>query len=180
MLVDSFWTSIGSTDDEVVLIFQTDSGICTTCAEGLTIDDYAEYDLCGAPFVRNGKDYFNGGFSIRNVGMSRKLLKYYDVKNEVPYEDAFFSDACTLEKGCKQCSKESANIFSVEQKQPNGDVMAFHKNWGYGVEPPCSFSKTIETLYKNYGKEKINHPHPPVNPKTWNPQFKISRQIRAK
>ena len=77
---DMFWSKINATDNESLLIFQTDSGICNSKNTLINIEIFQNYHYCGGLFhdlhIINTTLVGNGGLSIRHKGMIRKLLEY--------------------------------------------------------------------------------------------------------
>jgi Protein of unknown function (DUF5672) len=88
-----FWNQMGSA--EYMLNFQTDSILCANSAR--KVEDFFGYDFVGAwhPWVPGT---FNGGLSLRNVSLARKVVSTYNIADDVgagtkdgEYEDVWFS-----------------------------------------------------------------------------------------
>ena len=78
-----FWEALHA---EKVLIFQTDSVLCSRSA--FTIDDFLAYDYVGAPWVHVDRAVGNGGLSLRSVD---KMLHIARHSQRDPHpEDVFF------------------------------------------------------------------------------------------
>lgn len=102
----NFWNSI---DGENILIFQTDSCICSKSRH--TIDEYLQYDYVGAPWEKNSKDKHkyggNGGFSFRKKSAMLSVINKFPYNKE--HEDVYFS-----RKDIKYPPYKVAKTFAVE------------------------------------------------------------------
>ncbi|KAE9379393.1 hypothetical protein N431DRAFT_364588, partial [Stipitochalara longipes BDJ] len=110
-----FWTQMGSA--EYMLNFQSDSILCAN--SGRKVEDFFDYDFVGAyhPWVSGA---FNGGLSLRNVAMARKVVSMYNISDDVDagtddglYEDVWF---CNKMKGldARFPSEEKASEFAID------------------------------------------------------------------
>jgi hypothetical protein len=105
LLSPQFWTSLPA---EKVLVFQTDSLLT-----GSNIEDFADYDLIGAPCGRFDEGYIaNGGLSLRTREvMLDCLLRFAPAPNEP--EDVYFTRAARR-LGAKMPDFQTATRFSLE------------------------------------------------------------------
>jgi hypothetical protein len=110
-----FWDKMESA--EYMLNFQTDSILCAN--SGRQVEDYFDYDFIGAyhPWVPGA---YNGGLSLRNVALARKVVSMYNISDDVAegtkdgwYEDVWF---CNKMKGLggRFPTLEVASEFSVD------------------------------------------------------------------
>lgn len=121
---------------ERVLFFQDDGFLLKH-----GIDDFLQYDYIGAPWTKvqvNKNNVGNGGFSLRNPKLCKKLLETYSVEDttkEYKYdlvggivpEDVFFS--ITMEKiQAVLPTNQIASQFSVETTPYNGSL-GWHGLW---------------------------------------------------
>ena len=110
---EAFWRSIGE-DRDTVLLAQADSGIC---GAGAAVEAFARYDYCGA-VTRFGAAWAptqNGGFSIRNVGCMRRVIREFAAgafRFRRGNEDAFFTQGAAL--FCDKCPAAVAREFAEE------------------------------------------------------------------
>lgn len=100
-----------------MLNFQTDSILCAN--SGRQVEDFFDYDFIGAyhPWVPGA---YNGGLSLRNVALARKVVSMYNIADDVAegtkdgwYEDVWF---CRKMKdlGGRFPTIEVASEFSVD------------------------------------------------------------------
>ncbi|RDW94948.1 hypothetical protein BP5796_00711 [Coleophoma crateriformis] len=64
---------------EHILIFQSDSMLCANSP--LSVDDFLEYDIIGAPITAKHGRGFNGGFSLRKRSSTLRVLERFDWNN---------------------------------------------------------------------------------------------------
>lgn len=150
---DRFWAMLDVPDSESILIFQTDSGIC---GEGSTIQEFEQYDYCGGLFLsyhtfHGGSLVGNGGFSIRNVGAARRLLRENpDHRHQFYWEDVLFSHWCLKDPDCNVCSEQtSAQFASTGAAQDSPSAWAFHRNWKTDISSTgslCDLNEKIRLL----------------------------------
>ena len=153
---EAFWRSIGE-DRDTVLLAQADSGIC---GAGAAVEAFARYDYCGA-VTRFGAAWAptqNGGFSIRNVGCMRRVIREFAAgafRFRRGNEDAFFTQGAAL--FCDKCpaavarefAEETLHVHNATTREPVSGALlddervakvffprrrawGFHKNWNYG------------------------------------------------
>lgn len=174
LLMDlEFWENIGVNENDHILIFQTDSGIC---GEGLDIHNYSQYDYCGAPWespqmpVKVG----NGGFSIRSVAHAKKHIRNHDPsKTWRQNEDGVFAKWCDEDSTCKVCPLGAARKFASET-YPDKSA-AFHNNWKYHNVSSCSFNQKIKKLNKQQPSVDWSPPNVRWVP-TFHMRWKLFRQ----
>ena len=159
LLSDEFWSNLNSSDDSNILIFQTDSGIC---GEGVEIEQFQRYHYCGGLFhsysvYHGGSLVGSGGFSIRHVGTSRRLLRDNpDHRHHFYWEDVLFSHWCLKDSNCEVCPQEVARTFAatgtgLDSENPWG----FHRNWhdisvdSVPDRTVCAFNELIRNLNDN-------------------------------
>lgn len=124
--------------DKVVII-QHDSMILR---EG--IEEFLEWDFCGAPIPKIGWPCMNGGFSIRDTKAMLKVI------NHLPYqgmqvsgnEDIFLCNALR-DLGGKLPTYEIAEKFSVETRYALGSI-GYHQISAYLTPSEC---RAIENQY---------------------------------
>ena len=141
---EAFWDALG--DREKTLVFQTDSGIC---GEGAEIEKFINYDYCGAPWKHQKKRVGNGGFSLRDTAISKRLIK----ENKKRYtgdrhisEDLLFVEWCEKDHTCKKCPPDVGQEFSSETIKSK--AWAFHNNMKKFGKPICDFNQRIHELNK--------------------------------
>jgi len=110
-----FWKQMGSA--EYMLNFQSDSVLCAN--SGRRVEDFFEYDFVGAyhPWVDGA---FNGGLSLRNVEMARRVIGMYNISDDVGagtddglYEDVWFCNKMK-DMGARFPSPERASEFAID------------------------------------------------------------------
>jgi len=116
----SFWESIPT---EIILIFQTDSIICSKHKD--LINSFLKYDYVGAPWVN--RNVGNGGLSLRNKSKMIEILN--QCPNTNMNEDVYFSNGCD-EITINKPSFEEATLFSIETVISNKSF-GIHKGYGY-------------------------------------------------
>ena len=94
-----------------ILIYQVDSFLFNK----KNIDKYFEYDYIGAPFYHkpNNLEFGNGGFSIRNVKLTKHILDTYPI-TRIMNEDLYFSQHFNNIKNCNLPSIKECLNFSLE------------------------------------------------------------------
>lgn len=104
------WEQLASA--ERILLFQTDSIICTKSQEA--VENYFKYDFIGAPIDSKYGQGYNGGLSIRNPRLFLEIVKETDflISGE-EFEDQFFYKKLK-EKDAEMPAEEIAKTFSVE------------------------------------------------------------------
>tara|TARA_Y100000389_G_C17458106_1_gene519588 strand:+ start:2166 stop:2969 length:804 start_codon:yes stop_codon:yes gene_type:complete len=133
-----FWDKIRK-NEEKLLIFQTDSGIC---GRGKDIYKFLQYDYCGAPWESNCK-VGNGGFSIRNPELAKKHIRQYGTSTI--NEDINFSQWCDDDNSCNICPTKIGIEFSSETLNTNS--WAFHNNFKFFYRKnQCKFNNYIKQL----------------------------------
>jgi hypothetical protein len=137
-----FWGQMGPA--EYMLNFQTDSILCAN--SGRQVEDFFGYDFVGAwhPWVPGA---FNGGLSLRNVSLARKVVSTYNIADDVgggtkdgEYEDVWF---CRKMKtlGGRFPDEKRASEFAV-------DLV-----WG---ERPMGYHGVSKDVQKDIlGKERV-------------------------
>ncbi|KAL8357045.1 hypothetical protein RB598_002057 [Gaeumannomyces tritici] len=119
------WLWAQLTDAPRVLLFQTDSVICAN-ANG-TVDDFARWDLVGAPIAPRWGRGYNGGLSLRNPRLMRDIARSHGDEfrraNSAPgggalpaherFEDQWFYSKA-VEMGANLPGPEVAREFAVE------------------------------------------------------------------
>ncbi|KAL8419379.1 hypothetical protein RB594_002560 [Gaeumannomyces avenae] len=123
------WLWAQLADAPRVLLFQTDSVICAN-ANG-TVDDFARWDLVGAPIAPRWGRGYNGGLSLRNPRLMRDIVRSHGDEfrraNSAPgggggggalpaherFEDQWFYSKA-VEMGANLPSPEVAREFAVE------------------------------------------------------------------
>jgi hypothetical protein len=156
LTTEEFWDKTRK-NEQKILIFQTDSGIC---GEGNDIYNYLGYDYCGAPWV-DDKRVGNGGFSIRDPEIAKK-----HIRSNVPdtsNEDLQFSKWCMEDTDCSICNYDTAIDFSSETIASKS--WGFHNNFWMN-SPICEFNKEVEQL--NNKQPKFEYKIPFDN---WKPTF---------
>jgi len=117
-----FWEQLAPA--ERVLMFQPDSMLCANSAR--RVDDFLAYDFVGAPVRAGLGEGYNGGLSVRNVGLALDITRteswaadrgekegrYKDGPN-VDYEDQWFY-AKMRERGARLPAQDVASQFAVE------------------------------------------------------------------
>ncbi|KAB5551415.1 hypothetical protein GE09DRAFT_1174348 [Coniochaeta sp. 2T2.1] len=74
---------------ERILMFQADSILCAGAE--MTVDDFVEYDLVGAPIDAHYGQGYNGGLSIRNPSLFLRITRETDFeKSGDEFEDQWF------------------------------------------------------------------------------------------
>lgn len=114
-----FWNQI---DGENVLIFQTDSCICSGNKDRL--NKFLHYDYVGAPWNWRRNKVGNGGFSLRKKSKMLEIIAKFKRKKNTN-EDVFFSRH-SINKPSLELSKKFA-VESVFYQNPFG----IHKPWDY-------------------------------------------------
>lgn len=117
-----------------VLLFQTDSVVCANA--NATIDDFADWDLIGAPIAPGYGSGYNGGLSLRNPRLMRDIARLHGrgfesgseggapgVRNEDKFEDQWFYGKAQ-EMGARLPSPDLAREFAVE-------TVYYEKPWGF-------------------------------------------------
>ena len=117
----NFWNNI---DGEHILIFQTDSCMCSKSIN--KIEDFLKYDYVGAPwkdpnYPNNGG---NGGFSLRKKSKMLEIITNHKYNNE--NEDLYFSKYSN-----NLPSRELLKSFSVETLLYNSTPIGIHKPWDW-------------------------------------------------
>lgn len=112
-----FWNSING---EHILIFQTDSCMCSNASN--KIEDFLKYDYVGAPWghIPNSNGG-NGGFSLRKKSKMLEIINNH-AYNNLP-EDLYFSNHCK-----NLPSREVSKKFSVEGIYYDAPI-GVHKPW---------------------------------------------------
>jgi hypothetical protein len=134
---------------ENILIFQTDTGICSENKNN--IYKFLNYDYVGAPWFHRNEKGGNGGLSFRKKS---KMIKYcHKFKNfNEKTEDIFFSNL-----NLNYPNKELAKQFSVENiyfENPFG----FHKPWdNMNNELYNKLKKKCRNLEINFPEQKPNY-----------------------
>jgi len=168
-----FWENIGVDENDHILLFQTDSGIC---GSGYDIHKVSKYDYCGAPWTsrENNRNVGNGGFSIRSVAHAKKHIKQYG--SFTINEDMMFSKWCYQDKDCNVCPSTVAHQFCNETFSEKST--AFHNNWKYHNVISCDLNQKIKDL--NISQPSTSWPVP--NVLSWEPKFimRYNRQINSK
>ena len=123
MLTDElFWNNI---DGEHILIFQTDSCMCSKSSH--KIEDYFQYSYIGGP-LKNNDIYQNGGFSLRKKSDMLKAINTKKHNENTWPEDQWFSvkkkNILTLP------TIEIAKTFSVERVLYDSPI-GIHKPWQF-------------------------------------------------
>jgi len=110
-----FWSQMGSA--EYMLNFQSDSILCAN--SGRKVEDFFDYDFVGAyhPWVSGA---YNGGLSLRNVAMARRVIELYDISDDVEagtkdglYEDVWFCNKMK-DMDARFPSEETASEFAID------------------------------------------------------------------
>lgn len=145
LLSDSlFWSRMGAMDSETILLFQTDSGICggddDGAADGNGVDTkrgrslletFSAHHYCGALIEDSEHGQLHvgtGGFSIRHVGMMRRLLAMNtDHSHHLHWEDILFSMWCHKDMYCSVCPVQLAHQFCLGT--PGLAVEAIDPQW---------------------------------------------------
>lgn len=134
MTAASFWDTVHA---DRVLVFQTDSVLCSLSP--YTVDDFVQYDYIGAPFAirwANFPDWLesgNGGLSLRNVTLMRRIIDRYPYKGEA--EDFYFASAIhdMQERGepVKTAPLDVARMFAYESGAvPSNMTFGVHRYEG--------------------------------------------------
>ena len=119
-----FWEQIYG---ENILIFQTDSCICTHVND-FNLSQYDQYGFVGAPCKRFPSTWMNGGFSLRKRSLMIKAISSKTQHESTWPEDKFFS---LIKKHITMPSAyENALNFSVE-KYYSAKPFGIHKTWEY-------------------------------------------------
>ena len=116
----SFWESIPT---EIILIFQTDSIICSKHKD--LINKFLKYYYVGAPWIN--EDIGNGGLSLRKKSKMIEILNQCTISNM--NEDVYFSNGCdgiVINKP----SFEESKTFSIETVMSNKSF-GLHKAYAY-------------------------------------------------
>lgn len=149
-----YWSKMNASDDETILVFQTDSGICGT----KSFTNNLKFHYCGGawplPFMEEGSRVGNGGFSIRNKGSMRRLLQEnVDHRTHFYYEDALYSYWCLKDPYCQLCPTSTAIQFSAHLSEADhGNAWGFHRNWAFDGSVVnnhpmlCDFNNKIRLL----------------------------------
>jgi hypothetical protein len=137
----AFWNTL---ECDKCIIVQDDGFLM----DGKYVDDYLRYDYVGAPWA-NAKDneYIkkhvnpglvgNGGFSIRDIGVTKRICKtyiddknslFYNNLNEIP-EDVYFVKHM-VSSGANVAPFDVARKFAIEQVL-SANPVGFHKFWIY-------------------------------------------------
>jgi hypothetical protein len=129
LLKKSFWKYINA---KKVLILQEDSLIFRK-----GVEEYLKYDYIGAPWgddhgKKSSLGFGNGGFSIRNVKLSYKLL-HKDYKNKIKFksrinEDIYFSIGFSKFFNENLPTLEIAKEFSIEHLKSENPIGG-HQYW---------------------------------------------------
>lgn len=134
-----FWEAI---EGETILIFQTDSCLCTSVNE-FDLSLYENYGFVGAPSKIYPSTWQNGGLSLRKRSLMIEAIKDKKHNESTWPEDKFFS--VVKRHIVRPSSYDLALKFSVEQfysKKPFG----IHKAWAY-------LKKDVWTQLKNDNPE---------------------------
>lgn len=102
------WNQLAPADH--VLIFQADSIICSNSP--MTIDNFLEYDLIGAPIAEAFGKGFNGGLSLRNRNKVLEVIHKAKADGEIntgAFEDQWFYQKM-LELPIKPNGQPGANL----------------------------------------------------------------------
>src|SRR5574337_559694 len=119
-----------------VLIFQTDS-----CLLRKGIEKFLEWDYIGAPWAHIKIEGGNGGLSIRNVELCKKIINSYEYSvASYGNEDLYFSRH--IPEFGKVAPKEIAKKFSVETIYYDKPI-GIHACWKY-----LSKEQVIEIINK--------------------------------
>jgi Protein of unknown function (DUF5672) len=149
-----FWNTL---ECEKCIIVQDDGFLMN----GKYLDDYLKYDYVGAPWAdAKDNEYIkkhinpgltgNGGFSIRDVGVSKHICEtftdeknklFYHNLNEIP-EDVYFVKHL-VSSGANVAPFDVARKFAVEQVLSVG-CQGFHKFWIY--HPPIESIKIFDSF----------------------------------
>jgi len=117
-----FWNKVCG---ENVLIFQTDSCICSNVVND--IDEFIKYDYVGGPGDLNAPVYFqNGGFSFRKKSAMLRIIKNSDESTNRHPEDVFYTTH-NRDK-LNMAPHDVAKKFSVESQFYNKPY-GVHKPW---------------------------------------------------
>ena len=128
----NFWDNI---DGEHVLIFQTDSCLCSNPKHD--IDYFLEYGYVGGPLKKNDDDnaivYQNGGFSLRRKSAMLKAIKTQKKgENTWPCDKWYSSKKADI---VKPAPYKVAKEFAIER---------VYEDRPYGVHKPWAFLKKNE------------------------------------
>ncbi|CAN8100810.1 unnamed protein product [Discula destructiva] len=107
-----------------MLLFQADSVLCASSP--LSVDDFAAYDLVGAPIASQHGVGYNGGLSLRNPRVFLEIARDpahdfvadsgdggWQIANDKKFEDQWFYNRL-VERGAVLPDLEVARTFAVE------------------------------------------------------------------
>lgn len=155
-----------------MLNFQTDSILCAS--SGRQVEDFFEWDFVGAahPWVPGA---FNGGLSLRNVALARKVVSMYNIADDVGDEgtkDGVFEDVWFWNKmkglGGRFPSTEQASEFAVDMiwgdrslgfhgiNRPNRDEQDERKEVIYAWCPEAALAAASNVVLELNEEEKTN------------------------
>lgn len=106
MTSEWYWNKLK--DYDKVLIFQTDSGILRK-----GIEEFYEWDYIGALIKNCPYPAMNGGFSLRDVKLMKRIIKKENWSYIFGNEDIFYGNMAE-KYGGNIAAKEAAMNFSVE------------------------------------------------------------------
>jgi len=112
---------------ETLLIFQTDSMLCANSRH--TLDEYADYDWCGAPWDLSGQYGGNGGLSIRSVSAMLDVLREQTRADGSEPEDVWLSMRLGVRPGANMANGSVSSTFSGET---NGGELVHVSETGSG------------------------------------------------
>ena len=158
---EAFWRSIGE-DRDTVLLAQADSGIC---GAGAAVEAFARYDYCGA-VTRFGVVWAptqNGGFSIRNVGCMRRVIRAFAAGAfrdgntrrgglARVAEDAFFTQGAAL--FCDKCpaavarefAEETLHVHNATTREPEWTSKYASRKFSFHAGAPGASTRTGTTV----------------------------------
>ena len=150
---EAFWRSIGE-DRDTVLLAQADSGIC---GAGAAVEAFARYDYCGA-VTRFGAAWAptqNGGFSIRNVGCMRRVIREFAAgafRFRRGNEDAFFTQGAAL--FCDKCpaavahefAEETLHVHNATTREPEWTSTYASRKFSFHAGAPGASTRTGTTV----------------------------------
>ncbi|EOO00256.1 putative formate dehydrogenase protein [Phaeoacremonium minimum UCRPA7] len=112
-----FWEQFESAHR--MLMFQTDSILCSN--SDLSVDDFLEFDLLGAPIAAQFGHGYNGGLSLRNPKLMLQVARAAHSSfgsegggNEVGFEDQWFYGKLKALPEANLPSEDVAKTFAVE------------------------------------------------------------------
>lgn len=131
LMKSDFWDRLREANREHshVLIFQTDSGTCRPVSSSM-LQEALKHEYCGAPWPRKrgSPQVGNGGFSLRDIDATRRLLlRKAAPSGKHTAEDVFFS------RSLGTCPREVAVRFSAESSYRAGPTppIGFHAWWKF-------------------------------------------------